>query len=302
MNFNYHTSPPVHSASGRKQKEPKPRVTRVLMIFVILAALGIVFYIQNNTPSVLEDGVFVHFVDVGQGDAIILQSGEYAILIDAGPPVASNALLNYINEIGISRFNLIVLTHPHSDHIGGAAAVLRRFGADEVWIPDVVHSTSTFENLLDAIEAQNLNFYNPETGDVFLAGELSLFVVLADHNANETNNASIVLRLVYGETSFLFTGDMEASAERKAIAGDVELLSDVLKIAHHGSRTSSTDAFLDAVNPRVAVISLGANNRFGHPHPTVMERLNLRQIPVLRLDELGTIVLFTDGNNIYAEN
>jgi len=257
---------------------------------------------QGN--AVLADGeILVSFIDVGQGDSILVRSRDNAVLIDGGEHAQRNAVLDYLRNAGVRRLCYVVATHPHSDHIGGLVTVLGRLEVGYVIMPDVLHDTNTFERFLDAIENNNIPVRFPLPGDRLQAGILN-FLVIAPPNpqpgsTRNLNNASIVLRLEHGTTSFLFTGDAERELEQWMVDSGMDLRANVLQVPHHGSNSSSTAAFLDAVNPTAAVISLGANNIHGHPHREVMDRLNARNIRVHRTDQMGTIRMITDGRDIH---
>lgn len=243
--------------------------------------------------------IIVSFIDVGQGDAVLLRSVDNAILIDAGDHRARNIVLDYLREAGVSRLCYVVATHPHADHIGGMVQVLRDLEIGRVLMPDVTNDTDTFEFFLEAIENNNIPVTIPEPGDVFRAGIIVLTTKgPAPGRHSNINNASLVMRMEHGATSFLFTGDAETAAENWMVANAPNLRSTVLDLGHHGSRTSNTEAFLDAVAPDIAVIQVGANNRFGHPSPEVIERLEARGVAIYRTDELGTIRMITDGQTI----
>lgn len=267
-------------------------------VVIILAIFG--QHLRPAAPIPTGDEIRVHFVDVGQGDAILIQSEDNAVLIDAGPAVAGPGLAGYLEHFGVTVLDFVVATHPHADHIGGMPPVLDRFEVRELWVPDVTHDTATFERFLDAAERNDLEISTVAAGDILSAGLIQMTVVAPNRSGYASlNDYSIVLHMRHGATSFLFTGDAEAISENEMVASGFDLRADVLNVGHHGSRTSSTDAFLDAVQPFAAVIQLAAGNQFGHPHQDVLNRLAARDIMVLRTDELGTIVMSTDGVDIY---
>ena len=249
-----------------------------------------------------ENEIIVSFIDVGQGDSILVRSRDHAVLIDGGEHAQRNAVLNYLRDAGVRRLDYVVATHPHSDHIGGLITVLRQLDVGRVVMPDIIHNTATFERFLEVIENNDIPVTFPLPGDRIQAGIIN-FAVLGPPNPHpgaqsNLNNASIILRLEHGRNSFMFTGDAERELEDWLINSGVNLSSSVLHVGHHGSRTSTTESFLDAVSPRAAVISLGENNRYGHPHREVMDRLNARDILIYRTDQLGTIRMITDGQRI----
>jgi len=280
------------------------------MLFILVIALAYHFaadrLFQRGDAIVLADGeIMVSFIDVGQGDSTLIRSRNNAVLIDGGEHSARNTVLNYLRDAGVQRLCYVVATHPHSDHIGGLVTMLGRVEVGSVVMPDVQHDTPTFENFLAAIENNDIPVIIPEPRDIISAGIINLVVVAPPDPhpgaQNNLNNASIVLRLLHGQRSFLFTGDAESELEAWMVQSGINLSSDVLQVGHHGSRTSTTEIFLDAVNPRIAVISMGANNRHGHPHPDITERLNTRQIGILRTDRQGTIRMLSDGTEIFMQ-
>jgi len=241
----------------------------------------------------------VHFIDVGQADCILIKQGSAAMLIDAGNNADASAVVAYLRGAGITRLVTVIGTHPHEDHIGGLDAVLLAFPAGSVIMPKVAHTTKTFEDVLDAIEAKGLSVTAPVPGRRFGVGDARC-TVLAPRSAayDDLNDYSVVVRLTFGDTAFLFTGDAGAESENEMLSGGLPLGADVLKVGHHGSRTSSTAAFLRAVSPSAAVISAGTDNDYGHPAPETLARLRDAGARVYRTDLSGTIVAYSDGQTV----
>ena len=289
--------------SRRRKSESKPnrnfgKPFAFAMVFVLAFALIYTFLFTDTGLTPGDNEIIVAFLDVGQGDSILIWSRDNAVLIDGGEFARRDTVLRYLRQAGITRLCYVIATHPHSDHIGGLIGVLSRVEVGQVLMPDVVHTTTTFENFLAVIGNNQIPTAAPEPGQRFTAGIIDFTVLAPLPGHRNLNDASIVVRLQHGDTSFMFTGDMEAAGERALVASGQYLRSDVLKIGHHGSRTSTSEAFLDAVGPMAAVIQVGGNNRFGHPHPYVMERLYERGIGVFRTDLMGTVFMASDGERV----
>lgn len=241
----------------------------------------------------------IHVIDVGQGDSILIESENKHMLIDAGERNKGNDVIDYLESIGIKKIDFVIATHPHSDHIGGLADVIRHFDIGKVIMPDVVHTSKTFEDMLDAISEKGLKITKAKTGSEYSLGNAS-FVILAPNGSyySSLNNYSVVIRLQNGKNSFIFTGDAELLSENEILQTGINLDADVLKLGHHGSSTSSGKQFLDAVTPDIALISVGEGNQYGHPDDDIIQALNNRNIKLFRTDKQGTIVLTSDGTTI----
>ena len=258
--------------------------------------------VTTSQPLTEGQELRVHFIDVGQGDCILAETDGHYMLIDAGENDKGELVVSYLKEAGITSLDYIIGTHPHSDHIGGLDDVIEAFPAEIIMLPPIEHTTKTFEDVRDAVEAREMKLTKPVLGDTYSLGEAS-FTVLAPVGdyGNDLNNWSIGIRLSYGDTAFVMCGDAEQEAEQDIVDSGRLLSADVLKVGHHGSSTSTSDPFLDAVSPSYAVIQCGKGNSYGHPHRETMEKLEKRGIEVLRNDELGTITAKSDGQSISWE-
>jgi len=244
----------------------------------------------------------IAFLDVGQGDSIYicLPNGE-SMLIDAGESSESGSVIQYIKDNNAKdTIDYLIATHPHSDHIGGMSAVIEAFEIKSMWMPDIIHNTKTFENLLDTIEESGLLINTAASGKtLFDYGNLKAeFIAPHGIESNNLNNYSAAILLTYNESRFLFMGDAEKETEAEIMAAGYDVHADVVKIGHHGSKTSSTKAFIQKVAPKYAVISCGKGNSYGHPADETLAIITELGIDVKRTDESGTIIFSCDGENI----
>ncbi|ADZ19997.1 competence protein ComEC [Clostridium acetobutylicum] len=241
----------------------------------------------------------VHYIDVGQGDSELIQCGGKNMLIDTGTNESTSNLMSYLKNQNVQKIDYLVLTHPHEDHIGGADEVINNFNIGTIYMPNVATNTQTYKDVIQAMRNKGLTATNPVVGSTFKVGSANCIVYgPINTNSENLNTYSIVIKLTYGNNKFMFTGDAQSSNEQDMINAGFDLSADVLKVGHHGSHTSSSQDFLNAVNPKYAVISCGLGNDYGHPHKVTMDKLEAMNIPVYRTDENGTIVCTSDGNNI----
>lgn len=241
----------------------------------------------------------IHYIDVGQGDSILIQKNYSNMLIDTGTNDSTDKLISYIKKQNIKKIDYLILTHPHEDHIGGADAVIKNFDIGKIYMPKIGTYTKTFRDVLIAMKNKGLKANEPDLLETFKLGDANcVFYGPIDSKKGDFNTYSIVLKLTYGNTKFLFTGDAQAQNEKAMIDNNYDLSADVLKLGHHGSRTSTSNEFLDKVNPKYAVVSCGKGNDYGHPHKETVDKLKGRNIPLYRTDENGTIICTSDGKNV----
>ena len=243
----------------------------------------------------------LHMIDVGQGDAFLLETDNSFMLVDAGPNKCEKSLISYLKSRRVKKLKYALFTHPHEDHIGSGDAVLDNFRVEKVLLPDAQSSTKTFEKLLDAIDSENCETIIPEQGDTFMLDNAKITVIsLTGMEYDNLNKYSLVIRVDFGNNSFLLTGDAESENEKDILKSEYSSLidCDLLKIGHHGSVSSTDEAFLDKASPEYAFISCGAGNDYGHPHYETLEKLSDRNIKIYRTDYCGTTVCTSDGNTI----
>lgn len=254
---------------------------------------------DGSTNGVVNGELKVHFIDVGQADAILIQQGASSMLIDGGNNEDSSTVKSYIENQGIAKLDYVIGTHSHEDHIGGLDYVINSFQVGNVYFPKQKATTKTFEDFINAIKNKGLQLTSPTVGESFKLGAATCTIVAPNSESYEdANDYSIVVKVQYGSTSFLFDGDAEAVSEMQIINKGLDIKADVLKVGHHGSSSSTSAKFLSAVSPKYSVISVGRDNSFGHPAQDTMDRLKAANIQVYRTDENGTIVAISNGNDI----
>lgn len=238
----------------------------------------------------------VHYIDVGQGDAIFIETPSHNILIDGGE--RGNTVLNYLEEQGVDELHLVIGTHPHSDHIGGLINVLEAIPVKEVMDSGAIHTTKTFEDYLRVIDKKEIKYTEGRAGTARHLGSGVSMQILhpSSVSSSNINDSSIVVKLTFGKISFLFMGDAEEMSENRIISRGYNLQNTILKVGYHGSRTSTTDSFLTAVNPEAAVIMVGDNNESDFPHHETLAKLAEAGVDIYMTNVHGTIVVTTDGN------
>lgn len=276
--------------------------------FLAMAAIIIAFFVFWLANGKADNLLEVNFFDAGQGDVIFIKAPRgQNILIDGGP---DNSVLKQLEknlDFWDKKIDLLVLTHPHSDHIGGLIEVMKRYSVGKILYTGVVHTSPDYIAWLDLIKEKKIPLLiidRPQT--IKLGEECAIKIIfpresLAGKEVDSLNNSSIAAVLTYGQSAFFFAGDIEADIEQRLIASKADLSADVIKIGHHGSNTSTGEEFLKAVNPKIAVIQVGKDNGFGHPSGRVLKRLERAGVKVYRTDIDGAVKIKSDGNYISVE-
>ncbi len=278
--------------------------TKILVIFAIVLTLiltGCESTLENVSNTNPKGKMEVHFIDVGQGDSSFVQlPNNETVLIDGGTRSSGKKVVDYLKKLGVKKIDYLIATHPHEDHIGGLPEVIRNFEVGRIFMPNKTANTVIFEELLLEIKKKDLKIELVNGGDVLIDDDELKFEIFAPNSEKyeKTNDYSIVNKITYINNAFLFTGDAEVSSEKEMIKEGYDLSSDVLKVGHHGSSTSTTEEFLKKVDPKIGVISSGKGNNYGHPHKETIKKLKTYDVKILRTDKLGDIRIISDGNSI----
>ena len=255
----------------------------------------------RNTQQVSADKMYVSFIDVGQGNCTLLRCGGKAILVDSGEVGAAQTVINYIKNLGIDELNCVLVTHPHTDHMGAMTKILYEFKIDDLIMPEIpeeiIPTNKTYEKFLTAVSDNAGNVIAAKPGETYSYGEMTLEIFAPLRDYDNLNDMSAVSRISYGDTSVMFTGDATTTVEKDLLKKNIDYSATVLNVGHHGSKTSSSEAWLRAVNPKYAVICCGVNNDYGHPHSVITKRLEEFGIEYFETDLLGTIVFESDSKN-----
>lgn len=286
----------------------KKKVNKYLFYIVLLLSFFAYLYISygdnsHNPINLSKDelkGIKITYFDVGQADSILIQTNNENMLIDAGNNSDGSNLVAYLKNEEINNFKYVVGTHAHEDHVGGMDDIIYNFNIEHFYMPDVISTTKTFEDILDALENKQVRFETPNIDDTFNLGEATIKIIYIGKDSNNLNNTSIVLKLKYKNAEFLFMGDLEKDIEKQLLDKDIK--ADILKVGHHGSNTSSSKEFIEKVKPSISIISVGNNNKYNHPNKSTLDILNKNNSRVLRTDELGTIIVTSDGFKVNYYN
>ena len=277
----------------------------LITLLIVLAAVIYAVFFQNHEapePNVAEGELIITFIDVGQGDSALIQQGENAILIDTGEYSQRKKLTETLESLGVTALDYVIATHPHADHMGAMNVIIDTYDVKHVMMPGATSNSVAFEKMLQSISDKGLRIEHPVPGGSIGAGSIELKILAPNSDKyKDVNDFSIIALLQWGNTSFIFQGDAEAVSEKEVLDNGFDVSADVIKIGHHASVSSTSGIYLDAVNPRMAVITCAQGNVYGHPHRETLDRINEKNITVYRTDTMGTITMRSNGNDITVE-
>ncbi len=289
---------------SKKGKKPNAKDIVRLIAWIIVVVIAVYKYFDdaalNADLSELDVKYSYHFVDVGQGDCTMILGEDVSIIVDTGPGENRYTTVEYIKQF-TDHIDLMILTHPHEDHIGAASDIINNIGVETVIMPDAVSDTACFEKLLDAIEDNDCSLLEGKAGDNYEFGGIAVEIYAPNGSGyKDLNNSSIVAKITTGEISAVITGDAESSSEKEILSSfpSYKLDADILKAGHHGSSTSTSTDFLEAVSPEYAVITCGEGNSYGHPHYETLQLFERYNIRYFRTDTMGSIVFYSDGEKL----
>ena len=307
-------NPNGYYSNKRKRKE---KITIIIALVLFIFSLAMSFLEKNdifswndlnnatgtlNGPVNPDSSFSIYYLDVGQGDCTIVKSNESVMMIDTSTQNHTLDIQEALKSLSIDKIDYLVITHQHDDHMGSAKDIIDKYQVENIIMPKLSEinmvTTTSYENLLKSIVNNNVNAISSTVGESFWLGDASVQIFSPSKQDEDLNNMSIVLKVVYGETKFIFQGDAEKAVEKQLLNSDFDLFADIIKLGHHGSNTSSTDKYLKAVNPKYAIISCGADNSYGHPHDEVIERLRKNNISFYITAQTGDITVTSDGKNI----
>lgn len=289
-------------------KRQKKYVIRQLLIPILVIVAAVLYQPvkgllrpDSGMDSAVTDGskLVVTYLDVGQGDATLISKGNFHMLIDAGKNEKGDMVVQYLKDAGVDRLDILVGTHPDSDHIGGLDCVIDSIAVDTLYMPEAGKDTKTYRDVVAAMEKRQLVSQMPEIGREYTYdGNVLVRFLSPGKRYSDANDNSLVVQIAYGRTRFLFMGDAEETAEKEILADGYDLECDVLKLGHHGSYTATSLAFLQKADPAYAVISCGRDNSYGHPHAETLAKLEDEDVQVYRTDQMGTVRAVSDGKNV----
>ncbi|MDD6275954.1 MAG: ComEC/Rec2 family competence protein [Clostridia bacterium] len=298
----------------RKNKNINPKLMTgiVLVIIFVVAAVVTSFTkgddvfndagLRNTSGGASQDGVMtVSFIDVGQGDCTLITEGDTVILVDAGESFAAQTVVRYMEDLDIDSIDCLIATHPHSDHIGGLPEVMESFTVNDVIMTDLpedlVPTTKTYEDFLNAVSGNSKRVIPAEPDETYSYGKINVEILGPINESDNLNSMSVVSRISYGDTTVMLTGDAEKDEERDILSEFPDVSADILKVGHHGSKTSTCTEWLEAVDPEYAVISCGEDNDYGHPNQTTLDKLDKSGVEYYRTDLASTVIFTSDGKN-----
>ncbi|MGH4052419.1 MAG: ComEC/Rec2 family competence protein [Clostridium sp.] len=285
-------------------KNPWLKYTLICVsIAFVLICITIGYNSITKTNLNLENNIVTHFIDVGQGDSILIQVNGKNVLIDSGTIDSRKKLIKYLKNNNVKKLDYVIATHPHDDHIGGMTSVINTFDIGMFYAPKTTATSESFENMIRALKNKNLNINVARPNISLDLGPNSSCIMLSPNNETyeNENNYSCVIKISYKSSTYLFMGDAEELAEQQLIDNNYDLKAQVLKVGHHGSKTSTSQEFLDKVSPQISIISCGFYNTYGHPNKGTLQKLKKINSIIYRTDLNKDIILISDGTNIHKK-
>lgn len=283
----------------------KKKYFLIIFLSITIPFAFFIYEIVNTNSNIIyepEAGkMIVYYLNVGQGDSILIQVNKKNLLIDSGPKLEKKKLFECLSKIKIDKLDYIIATHPHEDHIGNMASIIDNYKVLNFYAPKVQTTTKNFEQMIDSLKSKNLKINVIKKGLSFIdLGENTKLTVFSPSKDayEDLNNYSPIIKVQYGKTSFLFTGDAQKDVEKEILTSNEDVSADVLKVGHHGSSTSTSKEFLNKVNPSIGIISVGSDNSYNHPNLDTIQRLKDSNVKIYRTDKDGTIILYSDGSTI----
>lgn len=285
----------------------KKKIVIYLFVLAALAGLAAIWILAGKEKTkydrreTTEEGMLeVHFMDVGQGDSILVRSEEENMLIDAGTNEDEEMVVSYLKKLGIEHLDYVIATHPHIDHIGGMDAVMENFSVGICFMPQETYSSDSYNDVMEIVQEQEILISHPDSQERYEIGSGQFVFITPDSNNQyeDVNDSSLGIRLTNGKHSFLLCGDISTSIENQILDSGILIRSDVMKLNHHGSSDANSWDFIKEVSPSYVVVTCGRRNEFGHPHEKVMKRIKKSGAGIFRTDRQGTVVFFSDGKNL----
>ncbi len=295
-------------AGGGKKKDLSMAKNIVRITITILILLLIAIWVEiAKSPS--DENMHLYFFDVGQGDAAMIVKGDYQILVDGGPDDSVLSKIGEVMPISDRKIEKVILTHPHADHLVGLVQVLERYEIGEIYISGVAHTSNQYLEFLSKIKEKNIQTTMPEVNQkemIFDNGSLTFLwpgKKYQEQTVENLNNSSIVSKFCYYSKCAMLMGDIELDGQSEMYSGNknADFQASVLKVAHHGSNNGTNQVLLDKVKPQYAVISVGADNKYGHPHAAILDLLEKSNIKIFRTDRDGTVELIFEQNNLIVK-
>lgn len=288
------------------RKKTKRRLIKIFICLLILVGYSIYDYylinhkIDYRKTSVNSDNLYIYYIDVGQANSTLIKENNRYILIDAGNALDRYKLVPYFKELGITKFDYVIGTHAHEDHIGSMATIIKEFDLDKYYMPSRISDIVSYVKAIEELKNKNMFVSVPKEDEEISLDNLKCIFLSNGDGYEDVNDTSLVLKCNYFNNSFIFMGDATSNVERNILSKDLK--SDVLLVSHHGSRDATSANFLRRVNPSYAVISVGNNNEYGLPKEVTLNKLDYLKVEVHRTDEEGTIILSSNGNDISFTN